>query len=104
LMSRQKTANVGAHGGKIQSIIDMLLAENIEVVIVEKEKGKEYTHHLINKFNPIYFGADNVAEMVGDIPVRIAVISDGDSCDIHVIDDLIATIDSYHNLLFTRVI
>lgn len=98
LMSRQQTANVGAHGGKIQSIIDMLLAENIEVVIVEKEKGKEYTHHLINKFNPIYFGADNVAEMVGDIPVRIAVISDGDSCDIHVIDDLIATIDSYHNL------
>ena len=98
LMSRQKTANVGAHGGKIQSYIDMLLAENIEVVIVEKEKGKEYTHHLINKFNPIYFGADNVAEMVGDIPVRIAVISDGDSCDIHVIDDMEATIDSYHNL------
>ena len=97
LMSRQKTANVGAHGGKIQSYIDMLLAENIEVVIVETNR-KEYTHHLINKFNPIYFGADNVAEMVGDIPVRIAVISDGDSCDIHVIDDMEATIDSYHNL------
>jgi DNA mismatch repair ATPase MutS/predicted GIY-YIG superfamily endonuclease len=98
LMSRQKTANVGAHGGKIQSIIDMLLSENIEVVIVEKEKGKEYTRQLINKFNPIYFGSDNVHEMVGDIPVRIAIISDGDSCDIHVIDDMEATIDSYHNL------
>ena len=98
LMSRQNTANVGAHGGKIQSIIDMLLAENIEVVIVEKENGKEYTKHLINKFNPIYFGSDNVHEMVGDIPVRIAIISDGDSCDIHVIDDMEATIDSYHNL------
>ena len=98
LMSRQNTANIGAHGGKIQSIIDMLLSENIEVVIVEKEKGKEYTWQLINKFNPIYFGSDNVAEMVGDIPVRIAVISDGDSCDVHVIDDMEATIDSYHNL------
>jgi predicted GIY-YIG superfamily endonuclease len=97
LMSRQKTANVGAQRGKIQSIIDMLLAENIEVVIVEKE-GKDYTRQLINKFNPIYFGSDNVHEMVGDIPVRIAVISDGDSCDIHVIDDMEATIDSYHNL------
>jgi len=103
LMSRQKTANVGAHGGKIQSIIDMLLSENIEVVIVEKEKGKEYTRQLINKFNPIYFGSDNVHEMVGDIPVRIAIISDGDSCDIHVIDDLIATIDSYHNLHLTTL-
>jgi predicted GIY-YIG superfamily endonuclease len=98
LMSRQKTANVGAHGGKIQSIIDMLLSENIEVVIVEKEKGKEYTRQLINNFNPIYFGSDNVHENVGDIPVRIAIISDGDSCDIHVIDDMEATIDSYHNL------
>jgi len=97
LMSRQNTANIGAHAVRIQSIIDMLLSENIEVVIVERE-GKEYTRQLINKFNPIYFGSDNVAEMVGDIPVRIAVISDGDSCDIHVIDDMEATIDSYHNL------
>tara|TARA_B110001452_G_scaffold265888_1_gene271457 strand:- start:89 stop:2926 length:2838 start_codon:yes stop_codon:yes gene_type:complete len=102
LMSRQNTANIGAHAVKIQSYIDMLLSENLEIIVVEKE-GKEYTRQLMNKFNPLYLGSNTHAEIDGDIPVRIAIAITGDVCDVHVINDMEKRIESYNNIYLTTL-
>lgn len=103
LMSRQNTANIGARVEKIQQIIHQLLAEDLEIVLVEKGPGKEYTNQLMDKFNPIYFGSDIVQTVDVDIPVHLAVFVSLDSVDMYVINDIVQDIDVYQNINITTL-
>ena len=101
LMPRCMTPNVGGRVEKIQSYLTRLLGENIrQIVVVEKDRGKE-VYHVIDQFNPIYFGSTTIQTFEGNIPVHIAAIIRVDSVDMYVINDIEMKIDVYQNIHIT---
>lgn len=104
LMSRQNTPNIGARVASIQQLLHQLLAQDLQIILVEKDEFKHYQMQLVDKFHPIYFGSeDQLPTLDAAIPVHIAIVLDLDSVDISVINDIEQTIDIYQSIHLTTL-
>ena len=105
LMSRQNTPNIGAHIASIQQIIHLLLAQDLQIILVERPAPLlPYQSQLVDKFHPIYFGSGYQGPTSDNaIPVHIAIRVGLDSVDIYVINDIEQRIDIYQHIHLTTL-